>query len=191
MSPNGEEEKMLLGFLTLIGTASQNGYIGAILITDVQGIPQEFRCTHPVKPTAIQKPLYGDALEPFIGINLCGVPLIKKIENRPTVIVVNRDYLMAIRDDTSPPVIFIRRAGQAIDIKNHEGAIEKKRRIRVECGTGRFQPIILESKPDYEDDITTAMGILENIFNYFDLLEPFDRITQAIQLLVKQDKRFQ
>jgi hypothetical protein len=78
MSPNTDEQNVLLGFLTLQETLNKDGYIGAILITDTGGVPQEFRCTHPVKPTVIQKPLYGDTLEPYIGVNLCGVPLVDK-----------------------------------------------------------------------------------------------------------------
>ncbi len=82
MSPNREEQNMLLGFLALYETLSHDGYLGAILITDIQGIPQEFRCTHPVKPTIIPKPLYGNTLEPYIGVNLSGIPLIQSIQNR-------------------------------------------------------------------------------------------------------------
>lgn len=71
------ENNSLIGFLSLIETEAKDGYLGALLVTDARGIPQEFRCTHPVKPTTVQKSLYGDTLLPHIGINLCGIPLIK------------------------------------------------------------------------------------------------------------------
>lgn len=57
MDSNNENQNYLLGFLSLYETLSHDGYLESILVTDHQGIPQEFRCTHPVRPTNIQKPL--------------------------------------------------------------------------------------------------------------------------------------
>src|SRR3990170_6152507 len=97
MSSTNEEIKQLLGFLALQETSSHDGYLGAILITDLQGVPQEFRCTHPVKPTTIQKPLYGDTLEPYIGVKLCGIPLVESIQNQPALIIVEKEFLLDVR----------------------------------------------------------------------------------------------
>ncbi len=55
MNVDNSNQEPLLGFLSLYETTSHDGYIGSLLITDPHGIPQEFRCTHPIKPTAIQK----------------------------------------------------------------------------------------------------------------------------------------
>ena len=71
MTKNGQKDG-LLAFLGIYETASHDGFIGAVLVTDHKGIPQEFRCTHPVKPTSIQKPLYGDALEPLLFFRFYG-----------------------------------------------------------------------------------------------------------------------
>jgi len=191
MSSDTEEQKMLLGFLGLHATLTHDGYLGAILVTDLQGIPQEFRCTHPVKPTAIQKPLYGDTLEPYIGINLCGIPLIESIKNKPSLIMVHKESLLGVRIASPCPVIFVRRAGEAIDIKPSDSSETTLRRERIDCPTGRFQPIILAPHPDFNDDITSARETLERIFSRLDPLEPFERMAKAIEVLAKQDKRFQ
>jgi hypothetical protein len=37
----------------------------------------------------------------------------------------------------------------------------------------------------------TAKHILEEIFSHFDPIEPFDRISKAMEILAKQDKKFQ
>src|SRR4030042_5256124 len=103
MSPN-EGNNYLLAFFAIYKTSSNDGYLGAVLVTDLQGIPQEFRCTHLVKPTAIQKPLYGDTLEPYIGVNLCGIPLIESIQNKPSLIMVHREFLLGVRTASPCPV---------------------------------------------------------------------------------------
>lgn len=191
MKSNSREQNILIGFLALYETLSHDGYLGAILITDFKGIPQEFRCTHPVKPTIIQKPLYGDTLESYIGVDLCGIPLIKSIKNEPSIIVVCKDFLLDVRRESSCPVIFIRRAGEAIDIKQSESSNTTLKRERIDCPTGRFQPIVLSSHPSFYDDIESAKETLEKVFSHLDLFEPFERMSKAIEVLAKQDKRFQ
>ena len=56
-----KKSKNHLSFLTIEKTENKGGYLGAILITDTRGVPIEFRCTYPIKPTLIQKPLYGES----------------------------------------------------------------------------------------------------------------------------------
>lgn len=191
MGSDMEEQKKLLGFLALYETTTQDGYMGAILVTDLQGIPQEFRCTHPVKPTTIQKPLYGNTLEPYIGVNLCGIPLIQSIQSKPSLIIVHKEFLLGVRTATPCPVIFIRRAGEAIEVTMSDNSETTLRRERIDSSTGRFQPIVFASHPGFDDDITFAREILEKIFSYLDPVEPFERIIKAIEVLAKQDKRFQ
>ena len=191
MSSNNGNQNYLLGFLSLYETLSRDGYLGTILVTDLQGIPQEFKCTYPVKPTAIQKPLYGDALKPYIGVNLCGIPLFKSIQNLPSLLLVQNEFLLDVRKAISHPVVYIRRAGEAIDLSSSDDPKTTLKRERIDCPTGKFQPVIFTPHPDFNDDITGAREILEKIFNYLDPLEPFDRMAKAVEVLGKQDKRFQ
>ena len=192
MNRDIEEGKILLGFLGLYETLTHDGYIGSILITDHQGRPQEFRCTYPIKPTTIQKPLYGETLEPHIGVNLCGIPLIQSIQIKPSLVVVNKDFLIDIREESLCPVVYIRRIGEAIDIKESNSSDITLRRERIDCSTGRFQPIIIEPHPNYyDDDINNTRKTLEKVFTHLDPIEPFERMEKAIEILGKQDKRFQ
>lgn len=185
MNTEMQSGKDLLGFLSLFETAAGDGYLGAILITDLFGVPAEFRCTHCVKPTAVQETLYGDTLEPHIATNLCGIPLLKKIETKPALVIVNKDYLIQVRSEFPFPVLLIKRAGEAFETKIPEA------RIRLDCPTGKFQPIIVEPNPKYKDDSEVAREVLQSAFTNLDPLEPFDRMARAVEQLGKQDKRFQ
>ncbi len=192
MSSSTMGNNKVIGFLSLYETISKDGYLGAILITDMYGIPQEFRCTHPVKPTMIQKPLYGDKLEPYIGISLCGVPLIQSLQNKPAVMIVQKEYLLEVRKDIDIPVIFIRKAGEAIDIKYNETIDNSSvRRERMDSPTGSFQPLIISTFYGFQDDVTEIRAVIEEAFKNFDLIEPFERIEKSIEVLSKQHNRFQ
>ena len=192
MERDTEAEQSRLGFLALYETANHDGYLGAILVTDMRGVPQEFRCTHPVKPTTIQRPLYGDALEPHIAVNLCGIPLITAIQHKPALVVVNREFLLEVRPASSCPIVFVRRAGEAIEVEGSSRRSENtSKRQRIDSSTGRFQPIIFIPHSDFTDDVAPAKGTLEEIFTHLDPLEPFERMVKAVEVLGKQDERFQ
>ena len=191
MKPEDKDKNMLLGFLSLHETPNKDGYLGSILITNFQGIPQEFRCTHPVKPTNIQKQLYGNTLESYIGVDLCGIPLVKSIQNKPSLLLIQKQFLLDVRKESFSPVIFIRRAGEAIDIKTSDSSGNYLKRERIDCAAGRYQPIVVMPHPDFDGDTEYGRPILEKIFGYFDPIEPFERMTKAIEVLGKQDNRFQ
>lgn len=94
MDKTDPTQNLYLGFLSLFLTMDKTGFLGATLVTDSQGVPIEFRCTHPVKPNAIQKTLYGETLTLHVGVNLCGIPLLKSLQNKPALVIVNTDYTL-------------------------------------------------------------------------------------------------
>jgi hypothetical protein len=181
------KQPTLIAFLSIFETEAKDGYLGAILVTDSQGIPQEFRCTHPVKPTNVQKSLYGETLLPHVTTNLCGVPLVKALQTKPSLILIKEDTALGIRGTTPCPVALVRRAGTAIDVRG-AGDSATLQKTRLENKAGRFQPVVIEAAPGESE---TARSILEKAFGNMDPLEPFERMTSAVQLLTKHDKRFQ
>lgn len=185
-----DQKTNLLGFVSLYPTMAEDGYMGAVLITDLKGIPQEFWCTHPVKPNTIQKPLYGDTLIPFIGVKLCAQPLLQSVRQKPSLIIVNKDYLLDVRTRDSVPVVYVRRAGDLLEVKTNDEGVSRER-VRLDSTSGKFQPVMLVSNPDYGDDVRIAKGLLDEAFVYLDPLEPFERVATALQVLSKQDSRFQ
>ena len=71
-----------LGYLEFDNSAS---YRGAILVTDDWGKPLEFRFTAPVKPTAVQRTLYGSMLTPHLLVALIAEPLMEALNEEPAV----------------------------------------------------------------------------------------------------------
>ncbi|KPJ75366.1 MAG: hypothetical protein AMS14_03700 [Planctomycetes bacterium DG_20] len=52
---------------------------GGALVTDPSTEPLEFRCTSAVRPTALQRILWGARLDGHVAANLIGLPLLRKI----------------------------------------------------------------------------------------------------------------
>jgi hypothetical protein len=153
--------------------------------------PRSFDVPTPSSPQPSKKPFYGNTLEPYIAVDLCGIPLIQSIQNKPSILIVQKEFLLGVRKGSPCPVVFIRRAGETIEVTPIDDSERSQKREKVECSTGRFQPIVLVSHPEFADDVANVRETVEKVFGYLDLIEPFDRMTKAVDLLAKQDKRFQ
>lgn len=185
-----ENSDTYLGFYTLNETQDGDGYLGAILITDDRGRPLEFRVTHPVKPSAFQRPLYGDALEPYIGVELCGERLLTGLDHEIDLLIVSQRYLLDIREAVSCPVMYLERAGDAIEVESNAGDSRAWATGRVTSASGRFQPVAVTVLGEWEQDLERGRAMLEEAFGRMDLLEPFERMSRALELLAKEDQRF-
>jgi hypothetical protein len=185
----GNVMKEYIAFFSLEQTRDKKGIIGAILITDDLGMPQEFRVTYPVKPTNLQKRLYGDSLDVHIGVTLCGEPLYKALNKKPELLLVNRRIFLPISSKVESEVAHVKRIGEAFVVeKDGETTPQEK----ISSKSGRFQPIQVFYPPGYNEQQHEGINaLIEKYFQSIDLLEPFDRIKSALEALVEQDERFQ
>jgi hypothetical protein len=119
-------------------------------------------------------------------------PVGHAVQNKPSLLIVRKEFLLGIRKGCESTVIFIRPAGEAINISDADGSDSRSQREEgINSPTGKFQPIVLVSHPDFEDDAGKVRGTVEKIFAEFNLLEPFERMKKSVELLTEQDQRFQ
>lgn len=181
-----EHRRSLIGFLSVESTSDNAGLIGAILVTDERGYPLEFRCTTPVRPTAIQKTLYGALLKPYVSVELCGKRLLAEVQRKPALVVTPSQDLLPLSSE-QVPIVTVLRAGEVIETESLAKSLDRE---RVESASGRFQPVILLSRPDQQQELAPAKAILNELFRNFDLLEPFDRIKTALKALAESDPKY-
>jgi len=183
-------DEYCLGFYSLNKTLDKEGYLGALLVTDQYGRPLEFRVTHSVKPSAFQRQLYGEALEPYIGVELCGKQLFKHLDHALGLLAVNARFLLNVRDFVPCPVVHVQKAGDAIEVQTRGDAEQGWSRQQITSPSGRFQAIVIDTAREYKDDLDRARMLVEEAFTHMDLLEPFERIARAVEMLPREDSRF-
>jgi hypothetical protein len=145
---------------------------GGSLITDGETKPYEFRCTSPIKPTQLQRMLYGDTLEEYIHIELIGVPLVNASKEKPSLVLVRNPILLRIRPLVAYPVILLRR--------------DQKSTIETDEANGTVKPIAISSHRDFLAETSSAQMMLAALIQRRDLLEPFDRLQIAVSEAHKQ-----
>jgi hypothetical protein len=94
------------GFLTL-HEIDDGGYRGSVLITDFKGIPIEFRCTQPLTPDVVQRSLYGEALLAYIGVEICGKPLLRAVKTKPNLLFVDKPFLLKLEEHAPCPMFLV------------------------------------------------------------------------------------
>ena len=181
----------IVAFYSLEVTSDKSGVLGAILTTDDLGKPEEFRVTFPVKPTAIQKQLYGEALFSHVGVELCGIPLYKALQGKPELLIVSDRRFLPISKSVDCRVANLEPAGETFEIEHSSGNGHTEHSETLSSDGGRFKPVQFTWPPEYgEDEIRNTKVMLAKYFQMIDLLEPFDRISGAVNALVEQDERF-
>jgi hypothetical protein len=179
-----------LGFYALVQSQDSKGYLGAILLTDELGKPEEFRVTFPIKPTPLQRQLYGETMLSHIGIELCGVPLFQALKTKPLVLLVNDVRFLSLGSRVSSLIVKVERAGEALKLTT-DGGTQSVAVSSLLSSSGRFQPLSIVYPGDYDEQKRReTLNKLGRFFASLDLIEPFGRIDAATKALAAQDERF-
>ncbi len=181
------QKDTLIAYFSILRTPNSEGYIGGMLVLDQRGVPMEFRCTLPVRPTQAQKALYGNTLEPYVFNQLIGLPLTQALINQPACYIVKNTMMLELREYISSPVVYIEQYSGSLSASDSSNPDNQ---IQLSSETAGFQPITARFMNGYESDYEIILDKLEETFKQIDLLEPFDRITTAFNVLSERDDRF-
>lgn len=146
---------------------------GGVLITDIETKPYEFRCTSPVRPTSIQRMLYGDTLQEYVYVELIGVPLVKAAKEKPSLVLVRNPILLRVRPSLPCPVVLIRRDPKAASVASG-------------TGEGDLKPVAISAHREFPTEASAAQAMLAPLMQKRDLLEPFERVQVALAESHKQ-----
>ncbi len=177
---SGAQDFQRLAFLWL-EELGEGVFRGGALVTDRRGAPIEFRCTSPVRPTRLQRTLYGGTLLTCMCVELTGRPLMKELSEQPDVVLVAQPGFVELRDYVDRPVLMVGRQESA------DAEAEASRSVPLSSPSGRFAPVVVTCHWRRPEDLDATLGGLGAAFARFDLSEPFARIKTALALIHEQD----
>jgi hypothetical protein len=144
-----------IAFLDLASFDDGAAYRGACLVTDAFTQPVEFRVSGAIRPTKLQRMLYGESLHRFICIDLVGLPIIQTLETQPLVLVVRDTEFLKLRPLIDIPVLCIRSSGK-----------------------GEFTFL---AHPEFENDAQEGESLLPDSLRANNPLEPFSRVFGGLE----------
>lgn len=180
--------KQLIGYLTI--ESKDNYFRGAALVTDSRGIPSDFRYTEPVRPTKIERILYGGALDIYLREEVILDNLVKAVESKPVLWLVNTDELIKpVQKATKLPTIALEPTQRAP--LEHSGQYE----VTAETGVFIFQadnisaPLRMTVSEENANNISQYSATLAAAAEEMELMEPFSRMTRAMEAVAESETR--
>jgi hypothetical protein len=169
--PVAEQTDLKLAFLDT--SVFDDGAVirGAALVTDSETRPLEFRCTSSIKPTSLQRVLYGNTLDEYVLVELISVPVMKVAKEKPNLILVRNALFLQARPLLQYPVVLISRDSKTALAPDTSDALK---------------PIVISSHRDFSAEASTARQMLATLMQKRDLLEPFERVRIALAEAHKQ-----
>ena len=140
---------------------------GGVLVTDTASRPFEFRVTSPIKPTQLQKILYGWSLVEYMYGELICLPLLKQVKEPISLAICRDDHLLVARPGLQIPIIAIRKP----ETKKDTG------------GVGSFT---VRTHKNFSGEQAHAEVILNTLTQQFDIFEPFERVKLAVSEVHRQ-----
>jgi hypothetical protein len=176
--------KQLIGYLTI--EMKDSCFRGAALVADQRGIPEDFRYTEPVRPTKLERILYGGALDIYLREEVILDNLLGAIERKPSMWLVDSDELIQpVQKITRLPAIAVEASRRAP--LEHSGQIEPT----TENGVFIFQadnisaPLRLTVSEDNVAKMAQFAQLLQTAAADMELMEPFVRMSRAIEAVTE------
>lgn len=161
-----------IAFLETFNLEDDGGIMGAILVTDSETKPLEFRVTAPIKPTNFQKTLYGDVLLEHILTELVSVPLLNAINEEIDLILVRDSLFMGVNDKQGIRVVRVM----------NENDASKNGKSTVELATSNgHSKLFVETSKKFESELAEIKTKLSPLAENRNLIEPFDRLKAACE----------
>ncbi len=164
-----------IGYMMVL-RMDENGYLGGIMVTDAYAIPLEFKYSEPIKPTGLQKILYGSSIEKYLMVDVIAKKLIQNVQEKPKFILLDDSRLLGLQSKS--PIIYIANSSKNEKEKESDELREGLNTEELEAG---FKIV-------YTGTLTSEdMKWLERLSDEIDILEPFQRLKEALKYVCSEE----
>ena len=180
--------KQLMGYLMI---DSQEDYFrGAALVTDSRGIPSDFRYTEPVRPTKLERILYGSALDIYLREDIILDNLLGAVQAKPAMWILSDEALIE-------PVQRISRLPAVVVAGTTRSPLEQSGQCEPTGEEGVFMlqadnisaPLRLTVSGENISKISQFAGFLTSSAEEMGLTEPFTRIARALEAVAESEPK--
>jgi hypothetical protein len=144
---------------------SANAFLGALMVTDFRVRPIHFSYVSPIRPTVIQRILFGSTLNSHVKIDVIAQKLLSGIPRVPDAVFVDDPEILSIKRLINKPTACLRK-------NNTQDSDPTKLSI-------------LDYKTESNEDQDIIGQIIATLENHIDLIEPFSRMRQALKEAIK------
>jgi hypothetical protein len=167
-----------IAFLETFSISENGGIMGAILVTDAETKPLEFRVTAPIRPTNFQKTLYGDVLLEHILVELISIPLLNAINEQIDLIIVKDPLFLGVNNKQGIRVIRL--------LDDEKQKSRNNNPVESLNSNSSAENLFIETSEQFEGELKGIKDRLEKIAEVRNMAEPFERLRAACEQVQMQ-----
>lgn len=161
--------------------------MGGLLVTDQKGFPLEFRYTDPVSPSALQRIIYGHALDRYLIVEVISRSLVESVADKPDIFITNSTLILELNDLLGAPLISIQEGNESpFSELGHFSKLDNGDIVMQIHPSGSPAHITFAGE---EKEFEKIQPILESVGGEMDLLEPIKRINEALSEIIKKSDK--
>jgi hypothetical protein len=183
-----EKGRQLIGYL--IVNFQENAFRGAALVTDSRGIPTDFRYTEPVKPTKLERILYGSALDIYLREDIILDNLLGAIETKPSLwLLGDGDLIAPVQKISRMPAIMIETSTRTPLAQSGQFEPTTEQGVFMLQADNISAPLRLTLSGENASRISQFAQTLASFAEEMELMEPFTRIARAIEAVAEAESK--
>ncbi|HMN99457.1 MAG TPA: hypothetical protein PKD59_08595 [Miltoncostaeaceae bacterium] len=168
------------GFL-VVRAGDDGTYVGGLMVTDVSGLPVDFRYTDPVTPTRLQRALYGAVLDRYLRSEVVLRTLLDALEGPPSLLLVDDADLLGEAIDGFPVALVAPSKAEPIGPVGAQSAEGAGTFLLQADPSGHPLRVSLPAGSPHE---AAVAGALVALSARMDVLEPVARVQDALDVIV-------
>ena len=160
----------------------QGVFLGGTMITDHHGIPLDFKYTEPIRPTAVQKTIYGAVLHTYIRHHVLIGALAREAGVPPAFYITAAANLEAAQEASGLNLIALERTQFASLVEKGSTSRAKENECLIQ-GWNETHPMRVQfgTLPrGVQDPILQSLILLSRTM---DVIEPLERLETALERL--------
>ncbi|MDR3278986.1 MAG: hypothetical protein LBT23_00585 [Synergistaceae bacterium] len=183
-----DKGRQLIGYLTV--DSRENYFRGAALVTDSRGIPTDFRYTEPVRPTKLERILYGSALDIYLREDIILDNLLSAIDTKPALWLLADEGLIG-------PVQKLSKLPAVVLETSSRSPLETSGQCEPTAEQGVFMlqadnisaPLRITVSDENISKISQFAQLLTETAEDMELMEPFSRIERALEAVAEAESK--
>jgi len=113
------------------------------------------------------------------------VPLVNASREKISVVLVQDEVLLDANEKVNAPIVHIRRQGEGVKLKMEEGQSSTEE-VAVNAASGRYPAVVVTFARKSVVQPEKLIQVLTSFHNTTDLMEPFERLTNALKEVERQ-----
>jgi len=168
----------LLAYL-LVRDVSEESWTGGLLVTDRRGFPLDFRYIEPIKPTRLQKLIYGSALKRYLLLDAIAGTLLKAAKPNAEWIFTCDPILLELDDEIHGRFVAITDGEKKPLAAVGEFRVDGVGKIALQT-TPSGPPVRLTFHSAGEEETERIARELALLTEELDFAEPLNRVKEAL-----------